>query len=145
MNPRPHCRPCFCDRCEMWDRAAAIEERDRAKQPSPHRRQERLVRHLILPSIYDKRMKTYCMGYVLDLSARKKIRVVVYGDTMEKMRALKRYLTEKVREYYENVPSIEECENCGGCGMIPGTLPDDDVMNSPCPKCNPHAKTTNQP
>lgn len=24
--------------------------------------------------------------------------------------------------------------------MIPGTKPDDDVMNTPCPQCNPWAK-----
>jgi hypothetical protein len=29
------------------------------------------------------------------------------------------------------------CDNCGGCGMLPGTEPNDDVMNTPCPKCNP--------
>lgn len=32
------------------------------------------------------------------------------------------------------------CSACGGCGMIPGTKPDDDVMNTPCPQCNPWAK-----
>ena len=25
------------------------------------------------------------------------------------------------------------CEDCGGWGMIPGTEPNDDVMNTPCP------------
>ena len=32
------------------------------------------------------------------------------------------------------------CSACGGCGMLPGTAPDDDVMNTPCPQCNPWAK-----
>lgn len=32
------------------------------------------------------------------------------------------------------------CSACGGCGMLPGTEPDDDVMNTPCPQCNPWAK-----
>ena len=31
---------------------------------------------------------------------------------------------------------LEACHECGGCGMIPGTKPNDDVMNTPCPKCN---------
>jgi hypothetical protein len=31
----------------------------------------------------------------------------------------------------------EFCGNCGDLGMIPGTEPNDDVMNTPCPKCNP--------
>lgn len=29
-----------------------------------------------------------------------------------------------------------ECHVCFGLYMIPGTLPDDDVMNTPCPRCN---------
>jgi hypothetical protein len=29
------------------------------------------------------------------------------------------------------------CAICGGTGMTPGTKPDDDVMNAPCPECNP--------
>jgi ssDNA-binding Zn-finger/Zn-ribbon topoisomerase 1 len=33
------------------------------------------------------------------------------------------------------------CSACGGCGMIPGTGPNDDVMNTPCPECNPWAKS----
>lgn len=32
------------------------------------------------------------------------------------------------------------CSACGGCGMLPGTEPDHDVMNTPCPQCNPWAK-----
>lgn len=32
------------------------------------------------------------------------------------------------------------CSACGGCGMLPGTKPDDDVMNTPCPRCNPWSK-----
>ena len=32
------------------------------------------------------------------------------------------------------------CSACGGCGMLPGTQPDDDVMNTPCLQCNPWAK-----
>jgi len=32
------------------------------------------------------------------------------------------------------------CSACGGCGMLPGIKPDDDVMNTPCPQCNPWAK-----
>lgn len=32
------------------------------------------------------------------------------------------------------------CSACGGCGMLPGTQPDDDVMNTPCAQCNPWAK-----
>jgi len=31
------------------------------------------------------------------------------------------------------------CSACGGCGMIPGAGPNDDVMNTPCPECNPWA------
>jgi hypothetical protein len=31
-----------------------------------------------------------------------------------------------------------DCSVCGGCFMIPGTEPNDDVMNTPCPKCNGH-------
>jgi hypothetical protein len=34
----------------------------------------------------------------------------------------------------------QRCEYCGGCGMIAGKEPDDDVMNTPCPRCNPHAE-----
>ena len=30
----------------------------------------------------------------------------------------------------------DDCSVCGGCFMIPGTEPNDDVMNTPCPKCN---------
>jgi len=32
------------------------------------------------------------------------------------------------------------CSACGGCGMLPGTEPNDDVMNTPCPKCNAEAR-----
>jgi hypothetical protein len=37
-------------------------------------------------------------------------------------------------------PAEQRCEYCGGCGMIAGKEPDDDVMNTPCPRCNPHAE-----
>jgi len=37
-------------------------------------------------------------------------------------------------------PSVEACEHCGGCGMLAGKEPDDDVMNTPCPRCNPNAE-----
>jgi ssDNA-binding Zn-finger/Zn-ribbon topoisomerase 1 len=32
------------------------------------------------------------------------------------------------------------CSACGGCGMLPGKGPNDDVMNTPCPECNEWAK-----
>jgi DnaJ-class molecular chaperone len=32
------------------------------------------------------------------------------------------------------------CAACGGCGMNPGIEPDDDIMNTPCPRCSPWAK-----
>ena len=32
------------------------------------------------------------------------------------------------------------CSACGGCTMLPGREEDDDVMNTPCWKCNEHAK-----
>jgi len=32
------------------------------------------------------------------------------------------------------------CSACGDLGMIPGTEPDDDIMNTPCPSCNKWAK-----
>jgi hypothetical protein len=35
-----------------------------------------------------------------------------------------------------------DCSVCGGCFMIPGTEPNDDVMNTPCPKCNGHSEDT---
>jgi hypothetical protein len=31
------------------------------------------------------------------------------------------------------------CSVCGGCTMLPGREEDDDVMNTPCWKCNEHA------
>lgn len=34
------------------------------------------------------------------------------------------------------------CPTCGGCWMLPGTGPDDDVMNTPCPDCNEWAEKT---
>ena len=37
----------------------------------------------------------------------------------------------------------QHCAACGGCGMLPGIKPDDDVMNTPCPSCNPWSKHTN--
>jgi hypothetical protein len=37
-------------------------------------------------------------------------------------------------------PAEQSCEYCGGCGMLHGKEPDDDVMNTPCPRCNPHAE-----
>ena len=30
-----------------------------------------------------------------------------------------------------------QCRRCGDIGMIPGVEIDDDIMNIPCPKCNP--------
>jgi hypothetical protein len=35
-----------------------------------------------------------------------------------------------------------DCSVCGGCFMILGPEPNDDVMNTPCPKCNEHSKDT---
>jgi hypothetical protein len=32
------------------------------------------------------------------------------------------------------------CSACGGCGMLPGKGPNDDVMNTPCPECNEWAR-----
>jgi hypothetical protein len=31
------------------------------------------------------------------------------------------------------------CAMCGGMGMTHGIKPDEDVMNTPCPECNPNA------
>ena len=33
--------------------------------------------------------------------------------------------------------AMGECAMRGGCGILPATKPDDDVMNTPCPECNP--------
>ena len=33
-----------------------------------------------------------------------------------------------------------DCDLCHGLGMLPGREEDSDVMNTPCWKCNPHAK-----
>lgn len=36
MNgPRPHPKECFCDRCELWDRSAALETRIPAHYDKP--------------------------------------------------------------------------------------------------------------
>jgi hypothetical protein len=35
-----------------------------------------------------------------------------------------------------------DCSVCRGCFMIAGTEPNDDVMNTPCPKCNGHSEDT---
>jgi hypothetical protein len=32
------------------------------------------------------------------------------------------------------------CEGCEGCGMTTGLEPNDDIMNTPCPECNPWAE-----
>ena len=40
------------------------------------------------------------------------------------------------------VRTNDDCSVCGGCFMIPGTEPNDDVMNMPCPKCNGHSEDT---
>ena len=40
-------------------------------------------------------------------------------------------------------PAVDQftaCSACGGCTMLPGREEDDDVMNTPCWKCNEHAK-----
>jgi hypothetical protein len=37
------------------------------------------------------------------------------------------------------------CSACGGCGMLPGKGPNDDVMNTPCAECNPWAKKETMP
>lgn len=34
----------------------------------------------------------------------------------------------------------QACPVCHGCGMLPGREENDDVMNTPCWQCNPHAK-----
>jgi hypothetical protein len=56
---------------------------------------------MIMPSIYDDRLKDQCKGYIVDLKAkRNKTLVVVYGDTMEEMRELKHHIAECVRKFY---------------------------------------------
>ena len=37
-----------------------------------------------------------------------------------------------------------DCSVCGGCFMIPGSEENDDVMNTPCPKCNDPETISNQ-
>ena len=37
-----------------------------------------------------------------------------------------------------------DCSVCGGCFMIPGSEGNDDVMNTPCPKCNDPETISNQ-
>ena len=37
-----------------------------------------------------------------------------------------------------------DCSVCGGCFMIPGSEGNDDVMNTPCPKCNDPETLSNQ-
>ena len=37
-----------------------------------------------------------------------------------------------------------DCSVCGGCFMIPGSEKNDDVMNTPCPKCNAPESISNQ-
>ena len=44
----------------------------------------------------------------------------------------------------DDVPPQPPCPTCDGCGMLPGTAPDADVMNTPCPACNPWAKSAHE-
>jgi hypothetical protein len=47
--------------------------------------------------------------------------------------------TARIKDSPEVDPSTA-CSACGGCTMLPGSEEDDDVMNTPCWKCNEHAK-----
>jgi hypothetical protein len=38
------------------------------------------------------------------------------------------------------VDPAAHCSACGGCGMLPGHEENDDLMNTPCWKCNERAK-----
>ena len=41
------------------------------------------------------------------------------------------------RRQIEDGDGAEPCDECGGCFMVPDDSPNGDVMNTPCPKCNP--------